>query len=198
MTDPKKNTAVVILSAGISERMSAPKALLRFDERSCFLEKIVNVYSSWGCGKIVVVVNPVLKEQLKEIMAGLAQVSWVGNPHPELERFYSVKLGLQSLAASEYCFIQDVDNPFIDSLILDRIWSEKSNGGYISPVFAGKGGHPVLLNKHAMELIRNWKENNANLREVLSAILCRKVEMDDHRVLININTPEIFHQYFKN
>ena len=207
-----EHVGVVILAAGRSERMKEFKALLPFDRKERFLERIISVYSGWGCKEIVVVTN---QEMLKEIesRAGLGEkkggtakvenkgrlpglVTLVLNDHIEFGRFYSVKLGLSAIRESEFCFIQNVDNPFVAKTILDLIYRNRNAEAYISPVFNTRGGHPVLLNRNQVELIAGWPLDDANLKEMLNTMECIKVEMPDDRVLININSPEEYKRYF--
>jgi molybdenum cofactor cytidylyltransferase len=193
-----KNTAAVILAAGESKRMNTAKALLQFNKDITFIEKIVNTYSQWGCKEIVVVTSLSLSGKLKIMIELLPLVRIVVNGHPEFERFYSVKLGLGAIHSSSYCFIQNVDNPFIDTQILDLIYEQRSNEKYISPVYKNKGGHPVLLNLNNISRICNWSVDSANFKNVLSTMESLNVEMPDGRVLININSPEEYQSFFKN
>lgn len=191
----KSRTAALILAAGSSQRMASPKALLQFDKDMTFLEKIVKTYAEWGSGKIVVVVNSSVGEIVKKMNLLTKLVTFVENDHPEFERFYSVKLGLKKVSLP-FCFIQNVDNPFIDEIILDEIYSHRSTEKYVSPVFEGQGGHPVLLNQKNIISISTHDDNSANFKEVLQTFDCYKLEMEDDKVLININASEIYEKFF--
>lgn len=193
--EPRK-AGVVILAAGRSERMKEMKAFLPYDENARFIQKILSTYSAWGCSEIVVVTNPEASQRMREAGMVPSSVTIVVNDHMEFERFFSVKLGLGAIRSSSFCFIQDVDNPCIDSQILDLIYEQRSNEKYVSPVFKGKGGHPVLLNRENMDRICKWKVNSANFKEVLGTFECRTVDMPDDRVLININSPEEYKRFF--
>jgi len=193
-----REAGVVILAAGRSERMNALKAFLPFDENNLFIEKILSTYSGWGCREIAVVTNPEAQNQIKQLGMVPSNVTTVVNDHMEFERFYSVKLGLAAIRSSSFCFIQNVDNPFIDPQILDIIFEHRSEEKYVSPVFKGKGGHPVLLNRENISKILNWPVNSAIFKEVLKTMECRVVEMPDDRVLININSPEEYQRFYKN
>jgi molybdenum cofactor cytidylyltransferase len=189
---------VVILAAGRSERMKELKAFLPFDDDFSFIGQIIQTYSVWGCHEIVVVTNTEATERMKQTENVHSSVKVVVNDHLEFERFYSVKLGLGEIHKSSFCFIQNVDNPFIDSQILDLLYDNRSKDKYISPVFENKGGHPVLLNRENINQITTWNENSATFKDVLNTMECMNVEMPDHRVLININSREEYHKYFIN
>lgn len=190
-----REAGVVILAAGISERMKTLKALLPFDEHTTFIGKIISTYHHWGCKEIVVVINNVAAGLFQRSVPEIENVILVVNDHLEYERFYSVKLGLGAIHTSDYCFIQNIDNPFIDAQILDLLYDHRSTEKYVSPVFKNKGGHPVLLNRGNINRICNWNENSANFKEVLDTMKCVNVEMPDDRVLININSPEEYKKY---
>ena len=189
---------VVILAAGRSERMKELKAFLSYDDNVLFIEKILSTYSDWGCKEIVVVTNPEALQKMKQLGMVPSKVTMVVNDHMEFERFYSVKLGLGATRTSSFCFIQNVDNPFIDSQVLDLLYAHRSNEKFVSPVFENKGGHPVLLNRENINHIRNWPVDSANFKEVLNTMEFRNVEMPDDRVLININSPEEYQGFFDN
>lgn len=187
---------VIILAAGLSERMKELKAFLHYDENTLFIEKILSTYSDWGCSEIVVVTNPKALQQMKQKRMIPSSVTIVVNEHLEFERFYSVKLGLGAIRKSSYCFIQNIDNPLITPQILDLLYDHRSSEKYVSPVFKNKRGHPVLLNRENINRILNWPVNSVNFREVLSTMECLKVEMPDDRVLININSHEEYRRLF--
>ena len=186
----------VILAAGESRRMTTPKSFLSFNENSTFLEQILDTYYQWGCNEIIVVMSKRTDEMTGRTRPVPPAVSTVMNHHPEYERYYSVKLGLGALKNYDFCFVQDVDNPFIDADILDVLFENRDPDAYVSPVFDGKGGHPVLLNRKNINFIRNYQENSANLKEVLNTMDRKKIEMKDDRILININTPEEYERLF--
>jgi molybdenum cofactor cytidylyltransferase len=191
-----REAGVVILAAGKSERMKELKALLPFTVNMSFLEKILVTYTEWGCKEIVVVTNPEAFQMMEQKRIIPDAISVVVNDHLEFERFYSVKLGLGALRSSSFCFIQNVDNPFIGSSILDLIYENRSQQKYISPVFENKGGHPVLLNLENIAQILKWPLNSANFKDVLKTMHGLDVAMPDDTVLININSPEEYQKFF--
>ena len=137
-----KDTAAIILAAGMSKRMNSPKALLPFDARHTFIEKISSSYFDWGCSEIIVIVNIKTASLVRQLESMPALVTLIINEHPEFERFYSLKLGLSAVKRSEYCFFQNVDNPFIDDTILDLLYASRSPDTYVSPVFEEKEAIP--------------------------------------------------------
>ena len=191
-----ENVGAIILAAGNSKRMNFWKPFLKFDRNHTFIEKIISTFLNWGCHEIVVVINKDVKSQREYFDQLPEKVTYVLNEHLDLERFYSVKLGLQNMEESDFFFIQNVDNPFIDSQILDLLYTHRSHEKYVSPAFENKRGHPVLLNRENINQIHNWPVDSANFKDILNTMEYKKVEMPDDRVLININSPEEYAKYF--
>jgi len=191
--------AVVILAAGESSRMNTPKPFLRFDDNRIFIEKIIDEYSQFGCSRIVVTINKKHTEWISYIAAKSSSDSivFIENNHPEYERFYSVKIGLQNIDDAESCFIHNVDNPFIDRKILDNIFEFKSDGEYVVPSYQDKGGHPILLNREAINKIISETNNSVNLKDILSSLKRINCDSESDKVLININTQDDYEKYFK-
>jgi CTP:molybdopterin cytidylyltransferase MocA len=194
----KNNTAVVILAAGFSSRMQAPKPLLPFDNQQVFLEKILAEYRSWGCGEMVVVMNEAIGNWVDSFHKRWKNVGFVLNRHPELGRFHSLRLGLNELKQAEYCFIQNVDNPFVNQDLLDQLFMKRGENHFVKPVHQQKGGHPILINKMDMAFLKAQEDTDTNLRELLAKRECLEMEVDDPDILININTYEDYQQTIKN
>ena len=192
-----KNTGVVILAAGLSSRMSITKPFLKFNEEFNFIEKIISVYQQSGIEQIVITINPKHLEWKKyENIFDADNIKLVGNVNPEFERFYSVKLGLFALPQVEFCFLQNADNPFTSSEVLEKLFIEKSENGFVVPSYRGRGGHPILLGKVAIDKILSENYNLSNLKYVLSKTKRINCDTGSNRVLVNINTVEDYYNYF--
>ena len=198
-----KNTynqvAVVILAAGESMRMKNPKPFLKFNNNRVFIDKIIDEYMQFGCSCIVVTINKKHTEWISYIAAkrSSGSIKFIVNNHPEYERFYSVKLGLLNIDDVDFCFIHNVDNPFIDKKILDDIYQFKSEGEYVVPNYKDKGGHPILLNRQVINKIISETNNSINLKKVLSSFKRINCNSGNDKILININTLEDYKKYFK-
>lgn len=194
-----KNTSLsaIILSAGLSSRFQYPKALLPFDEKQNFLQKIIEEYSLFGVDEIAVVLNAALKEKVEEFISCEPKVKIVINDLHTASRFYSVQLGLQNIHSS-YCFLHNIDNPFVNKKLLTSLAANKNEHGYTVPVYQGKGGHPVLISQKIIKHICNNKNNEANLREVLNLFDRKELQVSQSTVLANINTVEDYKLYLGN
>jgi CTP:molybdopterin cytidylyltransferase MocA len=193
----QKNTSAIILSAGKSERMGVQKFSLKFDSKITFLEKLIGEYHSFGCDEIIVVLNEtsaVLYHQLKLSVPGNVKV--VINHHPEWERFYSLKLAALALNEVKPVFVSNIDNPFVTAKTLSTILNSSKDVDYTSPSFNGKGGHPFFISEKVIMDLRSEEQDQTHLKEFLYKYSRKFVDIDDERVLLNINTMEEYKRYF--
>ena len=189
-----KKVNALILAAGNSTRMNFSKPFLKFDQNITFIEQIINSYQKFNCNEIVIVVNNESKELIRKYQAD--NITIVTNDKIELERFYSVKLGLQKMKSCDFCFLQDADNPFITKDILTYVYSENLPDKFIVPSYKGQGGHPILLPETIITYLKSYPEQIANLKEVLGKFKNYKLEIPNKDILININTQEEYKMYF--
>jgi molybdenum cofactor cytidylyltransferase len=192
----KKETSdplnVVVLAAGLSERMGIMKPLLKFSRHQTFLEHIIEAYRTFGSSEIVVVLNDEVRKKFTEI----EKIKIVLNNNPSSGRLDSVVMGLSMLENKHACFIHNSDNPFVNIEVLKMMEKELPGADYIVPVFNGKGGHPVLLGKEVIKFIVDRKYIENNLQEVLKSFERRNIETSDERILCNINTKEDYLNFF--
>lgn len=194
--DEKIKVGAIILSAGNSSRMKTPKALLSFDAKNTFIQKIISTYLDWGCKKIAIVTNTELaKDHVFQKLSKDCTV--VLNEYLDFERFYSAKIGAQAMIDMDYCFLQDSDNPFTSVETLQTLYENKKRNGVIIPSIHKKGGHPILIGKAALKMISKHASDNSNLKEVLQSFPLEKVEVKDKGIWVNINTPEDYHLFFR-
>jgi CTP:molybdopterin cytidylyltransferase MocA len=194
--EENKKVNALILAAGNSSRMNAPKPFLNFDQTTTFIEKIITTYQQFGCDEIVIVANTESIETIRKFQT--ENITIVKNENLELERFYSVILGFQKMKDCDFCFLQDADNPFISKDILTYVFSENLPDQYIIPSYKGKGGHPVLLPESIIIDLKKYQKQNATLKEFLSEYKNYKLEIPNKDILININTPEDYNFYFNS
>jgi len=180
--------SVVILAAGNSERMGFPKFLLKYSHSLTFIEHFVNQYKIFGCKQIVCVLNPtgykLINEQLNNI---IEKVTIAINPNPERGRFSSIKIGLSKIDGDNPVFIQNIDNPYISIPLLSKLLEKCSEYNYTNPVVEGKGGHPVVIDSKIKNDIIREESNELRLDFYLKKYNGCKLNVDDRRILFNIN-----------
>jgi molybdenum cofactor cytidylyltransferase len=196
----ERNYSVIILAAGISSRMGMPKFSLKFNKDFTFLGNIISEYRAFSCTELVVVVNDegaLYLDEYKMCMEGAVKIAV--NSHPEWERFYSLKTGLKVLDnINQQVFIHNVDNPFVNQAVLEALTEKSLDADYVSPVYKGRGGHPILLSERILADIISEKHNQLDFREYLNRYSKKMVEVDDKNVLVNINTPEEYKNLLEN
>lgn len=191
--------AVIVLAAGSSKRMGHDKALLKFDKYQTFIEKIIAEYLAAGCRNIIIVANEnnnlLINRALQKMNIKGLQI--IVNLHPEYERFYSIKLAAK-VFTGEFCFIQDCDRPFINSLLIKKMIGCDFNGDYLIPLHKGQKGHPVLLKKTITGQMIKSKENCNHLKKFLETFSENTVETGSDAVIKNINNPKEYKEFVIN
>ena len=198
MPTKERNFSVVIIAAGNSERMGMPKLGLKFDALTSFAEKIIETILEIEPLECVLVINQYGLEFInKEGIKIPVKVKIVINEDPDKGRFYSLQCGLKSLNSRRNILIANIDNPFINKDICLKMLRQINDCDYIYPVFNGKGGHPLLINKTVAEGILLQDNTQMNLKEFLKSYRKKTNNVSDQKVLININTPEDYINIFQ-
>ncbi len=191
----KSDFSAIILASGLSERMGKPKALLLWDDVTTFLEKIIQEYTKASCRRIICMVNE-KTEPLCRALKISSDVKFVINEHPEWGRFYSIHMASHEVRDSAFCFIHNVDNPFVGAEIIEKIYAKRSKVAWCSPVYKKNGGHPVLLSQGIIHKISQINDNNLTLLDILKPYQRINVEINSETILRNINTPADYNKYF--
>jgi len=190
-----KKYSAIILSAGKSSRMGVPKFSLLFDKNNTFLEKLVNTYYDYGCEEIAVVLNDESVRYLEKLNLKLpSNVTIVLNHHPEWERFYSLKIAAKSLTNPNSVFVSNIDNPYLNTEVLDSLSLKADGYDYLFPVYNGKGGHPFLISEKVIEDLKSESEDQIHMKVFLGRYSKSAVAVDDEKVLANINTEEDYNK----
>jgi len=191
---------VIILAGGSSDRMKHPKPFLPFDSQLTFIEKIVLEYHNFVCSEVIIVLNKELNNQPwdKNSSNISSKTSIILNNHSDFGRFYSIQLGAKALQNVENCFIQNIDNPFIDQYLLKKIYTSRVNNGYVVPMYLEKGGHPILISSNVIQSIIEEKNVYINFKEKLKHFKRKSISVENKKILANINTIEDYRFYFDN
>lgn len=180
--------SVIVLAGGFSSRMLKPKFLLDFKQKT-FIEAIVEQYIKYNSKELIIVINSSYAHLLYSLQMPEDKVQIVVNKYPEKERFYSIQCGIKALKEKEYVFLHNVDNPFVNPLTIDALIRSVKNYDFAVPTFNNRGGHPVLLNKKAVEGIVSAQNIHQNFKLFLKKYRRINVPVNDKNILVNINTP---------
>ena len=190
--------STVILAAGNSSRMNFPKPFLPFDDKRSFIEKIIDTYMNAGIRDIILVINEKIEKRLRLLLSMNYEdhmIMLIVNRFPERGRFYSIQQGLKNVKC-RFCFIQNIDNPFITEVLLNDMMKGAADANYVVPGFQNKEGHPVLLSNKIVRNLLLLKGDDHNLRNELKCFSKITVNWPNEYILANINTREEYRKYF--
>ncbi len=184
-----KLTAVLILAAGFSSRMGSPKDRLMANNGETFLEYILYRCGQMERTKLILVHGDSLDHSLIR-----SDVQLIKNDNPEKGRFHSIFLGMKECDSCDSCLIQNIDNPYVDMELIQKMTSILTPESYVVPVINGRGGHPVLIGRQIMDCVLKNPGIN-NLKTLLNEFARLEVEYNDPRILLNINTIKDYEDY---
>jgi len=193
----------LLLAAGDSERMGAPKALLDWHGQPLLAHQLHQIQKSDVTECVVVLGRDA--ETLEPLVRRPFRPGWkarpVRNPRYAGGKCTSIRVGLASLLARpDAILIASVDQPLehrlIDALILagEEEWAAARGTGertVILPVFEGRRGHPPLFRGTLLPELLGVQEETLGLRTVVRRLpeRVREVPWDDPQILMNLNTP---------
>jgi len=197
------NIVAVLLAAGDSERMGAPKALLPWRGRPLLSHQLQQIQKSRLTECVVVLGGDA--ERLEPLVVPPRRPVWkshpVHNPRHERGKCSSILAGLTSLASRpDGLFIASVDQP-LDHRLLDTMiataeqeWERAEAAGrrtILVPVCEGRRGHPPLFCGSLIGELMGIGEESQGLKAIIRRQPERvhEVPWGSADILLNINTP---------
>ena len=184
--------AGVVAAAGLSSRMGAFKPLLPY-KGTTVIESTVALLKRSGVDRVFVVVGHNGKDIIK-LFEGVQDVTCVENPdYSSSDMFASVCLGLREARAYDVVFFLPGDMPAVEDGLcrvhLQQV--QKENALWGRPTREGKGQHPVLLTRAAVEKVLAYA-GDGGLRGALRTLPCPPLEMPVEGLgcSIDIDTPD--------
>jgi molybdenum cofactor cytidylyltransferase len=176
----------VVLAAGASIRMGAPKPLVRWRQRS-FVGHVVDRARAAGCEPIVVV-QGAHAIALSEVAPArlVANARWADGPTTSLQ------VGLAAMGPLDVVVVATVDRPHVAPATWAALVAAARGQpeAVWQPRFDGRRGHPLVLPAwllpHALAL-----PADATLRDLLARpdVARCTVDVDDPAVLDNLDAP---------
>jgi molybdenum cofactor cytidylyltransferase len=203
-TDPRSVTALlalpnsdliagVVLAAGRSSRMGAPKALLTYHGET-FLGRIVGAFLKGGCDPVVVVVGPPEERDSTRIAAEALRLGArvAVNPVIGSQQIDSLRVALNHVpAGAEGILATPVDSPGATAEVVAALIEAGRRGAPIAiAAYEGRRGHPTLFGRDLFpELMTDDLE--AGARTLIGRYLDSLVQIDVQQpeVLLDIDTP---------
>jgi molybdenum cofactor cytidylyltransferase len=141
------STAALVLAAGGSARMAAPKQLLDWGGRP-LLEHTVRAVAAWPATAVVVVLGAHAEEILDRVDFGTALV--VLNPGWEQGLASSLRVGLDTLTREAHydaAFVALGDQPQVPREVPEGLLAGAAESGrpVVVPVYRYQRGNPVLV-----------------------------------------------------
>jgi CTP:molybdopterin cytidylyltransferase MocA len=186
----------VVLAAGRSRRMGAPKPLLAVDEQESFLEHVISALRDGGCDDVYVVVGPEHDAAAREIGEAVwdAGAHRLINPLADTQQVDSLRVAIRSLPPQAEALIETpVDFPRIQAATVRKLIDafEHSHAPVVVPTYQGRHGHPTLFARSLWpELLADPLPEGA--RTVVHAHRgdLLEVRVEDAGVLLDVDTPE--------
>lgn len=149
MVQKRSTIGAIVLAAGMSKRMGAPKLLLSLHGKSIIRHTVDHVVSQ-PLSPICIVTGYHLKE-IQEKLSDLPEVDIVYNADFSQGMSTSLKCGIQHMQGlTEATIIYLADQPLVDNHVtqslIDIYQEEKETGTLIvRPIYQDTLGHPVLI-----------------------------------------------------
>jgi molybdenum cofactor cytidylyltransferase len=192
----------IILAAGNSTRMGAPKALLQTQDGQLFVSRIVRTWHGAGVHDVVVVTG----RDHAAIAAAIARDGIapspliVQNPDPSRGQLSSLVVGLDATEESQGVLMTLVDSPLATlatvSAVIDQ-W-RRSHAPIVRPAIGDTHGHPVLFDRAVFDELRRAPATvgakavvRAHEREIVN------VQVSDEGCVVDFDTPLDYERYLK-
>jgi molybdenum cofactor cytidylyltransferase len=163
------------------------KPLLPF-RGSTIIQTVVHVALS-ACARVLVVIG-YRAQELASLLGEQPRVTLVTNPDWEMGMFSSIRVGAR-LVDTERFFVVLGDMPLIQPQVYDALL-QVSAANAVFPVFDGKRGHPVLLDRAVRKAVLAADPRAGSMPGIISRFAVRELAWPDDSVLRDIDTPEQF------
>ena len=194
----KPGISAVVLAAGMSRRMGAPKQLLRIGGETILERTLKNVRAS-TVAEIVLVLGFAAERVEKEIST--ERVKIVHNRDYQQGMGTSLRAGLAAVdAGASAALVVLADQPFVRPDTLDRLIAchQESKPQIIIPTYRGFRGNPVLLDRSVFPELQGLS-GDVGCRAIFGSHtenIC-KLAVDDVGILLDIDSQEEYQKLEK-
>jgi molybdenum cofactor cytidylyltransferase len=175
----------LVPAAGRSLRMGDWKPALPFGGAT-IVQCVVRTALEW-CARVVLVAG-YRGEELAALFAGEPRVRVAANPRWEAGMFSSLQAGAAAVSTVRF-FICPADMPLIRPECY-RALLDAAGGEVVLPVFAGRRGHPVLLDAALLPEIRTADPGSGRMKDIIARHRVTEVPWGDDTILRDIDTRE--------
>jgi molybdenum cofactor cytidylyltransferase len=185
--------SALLLAAGMGKRMGGAKQLLSLGEQRMIEASLHNLLAS-RVDQIVIVLG-FAADEIRPFVQGKERVKVVINPRFREGMSTSIHEGVQAVdSRAQGILIALADQPFIPPVVIDQLIERFAAGekSIVLPVYEGKRGHPVILDRKRYEPALLALQEDVGAREIVrnhpEDVL--EVEVAFKGVLIDIDEPE--------
>ena len=191
----KARTSGVILAAGQAKRIGTTKQLLPFRE-STLLGQVVNNARNSRLDEIIVVLGHDAANIQSHI--DLEGINVVMNNHYQQGQSTSLLTGLSRISdQSDAAMILLGDQPLVNHDIINNLLEtyEKSQKSIVIPMFEGKRGNPVIIDRNLFGELTETLHGDTGARVVFSRHRenTHFVELDSRCIHVDVDTMEDYH-----
>jgi len=185
----RKPLAAVILAAGESRRMGAPKALVPY-RGTTFVEHLLEITRHTRVGVTRIVVGAHAAEIREKLFAHAMDI--IVNSDWARGQLSSIQAAIRSLpeGATEGMILCPVDHPIISAELVAKLIAEFDLSGkaIVLPTYRGRRGHPAIFRANLYpELLAASPEVGARQVVWAHADEISEVSTEEEGVMLNIN-----------
>lgn len=181
----------IVLAAGMSTRMGAPKALLPWGGQPLLAYQVEQLREA-GADEVVVVLGDDADEIHRTIRRSDCRVML--NPRFQMGRAGSLRIGAKAVDRDATAIVvTNVDQPRPASFLRALIEAHLPPALITRPAFEGKHGHPIVV---AGELRGELMDADDDTRGLLAVVERHRDQMAecalDDLAVLDINTPDAY------
>lgn len=181
----KMDKQCVMLAAGLSSRMGKWKMMMPWGEGTILDSALASALAF--CDRVVLVTG-FRGDELAACYWDHPGVEVVFNPQYQDGMFSSIQCGVGHIRASRF-FLALGDMPEVTPGVYRRLWADADAGSCIIPAYDRGKGHPVLLPRRAISLIRRAPQG-ATLRDVIGQMAARVIPVANQGIHWDVDTPQ--------
>lgn len=181
----KMDKQCIMLAAGLSSRMGKWKMMLPWGEGTILDSALAGALAF--CDRVVLVTG-FRGDELAACYQDHPGVEVVFNPRYQDGMFSSIQCGVGHISASRF-FLALGDMPEVTPGVYRRLWDNADAESCLIPAYERGKGHPVLLPKRAISLIRRAPQG-ATLRDVIGQMAVRVIPVASLGIHWDVDTPQ--------
>ena len=194
----------IVLAAGASTRMGAPKALLPDRAGRLFITRVLHTLHAAGITDVTVVTGALHDSIVRAVAADAppgAVTRFARNPDPSRGQLSSLLAGLDAAAAPgvDAVLVTPVDVPLVAPRTVRAVVDAFVQRGapIVRPATGSRHGHPVLFARRLFDELRH-ADPSRGAKAVVHAHASEAIDLqvDDEGALVDVDTPEEYEKTF--